>query len=324
MLWMPRERSGGLLQSQAHRAAKGALAMRKAAVLIVVGFLVLMFVGGVVLQSTVVLQRVAVVRDPQGDVLIKTRTGNRFLPLADTPRVHAGDSLKTGRDGSVTLEWVDGTRLRVEPRTALTVLKCHVNKSEDAEISQFKLDIGTIWIRVIRGLSQKSKFEVETPTATAAVRGTVFAVTVGNDGRTQVSVLEGAVDVGDDAQVTTVEPNSVATIAGAKTNVNDFSEADSAEWALHQTIAEPILRVEAPEGGYHAPPGGTITIKGRSEKDATVTVNGTAVQLGVKHAFRANVSIPPDISGDEHVVEVKAVDARGYETVREVTVSVDR
>ncbi len=298
--------------------------MRKAAVLIVVGFLVLMFVGGVVLQSTVVLQRVAAVRDAQGDVLIKTRAGDRFLPLADTPRVHAGDSLKTGRNGSVTLEWVDGTRLSVEPLTALTVLKCHVNKSEDAEVSQFKLDIGTIWIRVIKGLSQKSKFEIETPTATAAVRGTVFAVTVGDDGRTQVSVLEGAVDVGDAGRVTTVEPNSVATVAGAKTSVDDFSEADTANWAAHETVAEPILRVETPEGGHHAPPGGTVTISGRSEKDATVTVNGTPVQMGVKYAFKTDVSIPRDVTGGEHIVEVKAVDARGYETVRQVKVSVDR
>lgn len=298
--------------------------MRKAAVLIVLGFLVLVFVGGVVLQSTVVLQRVAAVRDVQGDVLIKTRTSPRFLPIADTPRVHAGDSLKTGRSGSLTLEWIDGTRLTVEPRTALTVLKCHVNKSDDAEVSQFKLDVGSVWIRVIKSLSQKSKFEVETPTATAAVRGTVFSVRVGEDGLTHVSVLEGAVEVDGSSEVTKVEPNSIATVGGATTTVSPFDATESEQWAAHERVAEPILRIDAPEGSFHAAPGGTVTIRGRTERGARVTVNGTAAQVGVRYAFSADLVVPREISGDTYQVEVKAVDARGYEALRGVAVAIDR
>ena len=298
--------------------------MRKAVVLIIVAFLVLIFVGGVVLQSTAILQRIAAVRDVQGDVRIKSRNGNRFTPLADTPRVQAGDSLKTGRDGSVTLEWLDGTRLVVEPNTALTVLKCHVNRADSSEVSQFRLDIGTIWVRVIKSLSSESQFEIETPTATAAVRGTVFAVRVGGDGRTHVSVLEGAVELGGDAEAARIEENSVAVVAGRQTLVADFDETESEKWAAQETVAGPILRMREPEGGYMATPGSPLTIRGWSEMGATVTVNGTPAPLGAKHAFKTDLVVPSDFDGEEYRVEVKAVDARGYETLRELAVAVSR
>jgi len=298
--------------------------MRKAAVLIIFAFAVLAFVGTVVLQSVLILQRVAAVRDVQGQVSVQARGKDDFQPLAGRERVYAGDTVKTGENGHITLEWLDGTRLVVGPKTLMTVLKCQINTATDAEMSIFKLDAGSIWIRVIKVLSHKSKFEIVTPTATAGVRGTIFSVRVASEGETKISVLEGQVAVSSSGQGEQVAQNTVATVTGDRTDIQNFDEQERLTWNGLRNVAEPILRIKAPPGGYQAKPGETVAIEGQSEKGASVTVNGQPVELQIKQRFSADVMVPGDFAEPEMTVTVKAVDARGYEALREAQVKVVR
>ena len=296
--------------------------MRKTAILIILVFGVLMFVGTVVLQSVLILQRVAAVRDVSGDVAVQSRAHNSYEPVAGKARVYAGDTVKTGADGRLRLEWLDGTRIVIGPNTLLTVLKCHINTSSNAETSIFKLDAGEIWIRVIKVLSQKSKFEINTPTATAGVRATVFSVHVAPDGETRVSVYEGQVAVDGKAGAEKVGADFVATLAERTTRVDTFDEQERFSWRQHAEVAEPVLHIDTPEGGFRAKAGETVTIEGQSEKGATVTVDGEPVEFKIKQRFSADVTVREPESGDELTVTVKAVDARGYEVVRDLTIAV--
>jgi len=296
--------------------------MRKAAVLIILSFAVLIFVGAVILQSVLILQRVAAVRDVEGQVVVRARGQDNFEPIAGKDRVFAGDIVRTSADGQLTLEWLDGTRLVVGPDTLLTVLKCQINKSNDTETSVFKLDAGSIWIRILKVLSQKSKFEITTPTATAGVRGTIFAVHVALDGETKVSVLEGQVAVTGGDQSQQVNPNTVATVAGETTAIQDFDEQEQLTWLEHQNVAEPILRIEAPADGYQAKAGEMVTIAGQSEKGAKVTVDGKPVELKIKQKFATDIAVPEKMGGREMTVTVEAVDVRGYKVTRELKIQV--
>lgn len=296
--------------------------MRKAAVLIILSFVVLIFVGAVILQSVLILQRVAAVRDVEGQVVVKARGHDNFEPIAGKDRIYAGDTVKTSADGQVALEWLDGTRLVIGPDTLLTVLKCHSNKSNDTETSVFKLDAGSIWIRIIKVLSQKSKFEITTPTATAGVRGTIFAVHVALDGETKVSVFEGQVAVTGGDRSQQVNPNTVATVAGEITAIQDFDEQEKLTWLEHQNVAEPVLRIEAPADGYQAKAGERVTIAGQSEKGAKVTVDGKPVELKIKQKFSTDIAVPEKMAGREMAVTVEATDVRGSKVTREVKIQV--
>ncbi len=300
--------------------------MRKAAVLIILSFAVLIFVGAVILQSVLILQRVAAVRDVEGQVVVRARGQDNFEPIAGKDRVFAGDIVKTSADGQLTLEWLDGTRMVIGPDTLLTVLKCQINKSNDTEISLFKLDAGSIWIRIMKVLSQKSKFEITTPTATAGVRGTIFAVHVALDGETKVSVLEGQVAVTGGGQSQQVNPSTVATVAGKSkiTAIQDFDEQEKLTWLEHQNVAEPILRIEAPADGYQAKAGEMVTIAGQSEKGAKVTVDGKPLELKIKQKFATDIAVPEKMAGREMTVTVEAVDVRGYKVTRELKIQVAR
>ncbi len=296
--------------------------MRKAAVLIILSFVVLIFVATVTLQSVLILQRVAAVCDVEGQVVVKARGQDNFEPIAGKDRIYAGDTVRTSADGRLALEWLDGTRVVVGPDTLLTVLKCQINKANDTETSIFKLDAGSIWIRIIKVLSQRSKFEITTPTATAGVRGTIFAVHVALDGETKVSVIEGQVAVTGGNQSQQVNPNTVATVAGEITAIQDFDEQEKLTWLEYQNVAEPILRIEAPADGYQAGAGESVTIAGQSEKGAKVTVDGKPVELKIKQKFSTDIAVPEKMAGREMTVTVEAVDVRGYKVTREVRIQV--
>ncbi len=61
--------------------------------------------------------------------------------------------------------------------------------------ASFKLWTGNVFAKVKSLFSPNSKFEVQTPTTTAGVRGTSFSVSVGQGGSTDVGVYSGSVGV---------------------------------------------------------------------------------------------------------------------------------
>lgn len=287
--------------------------MRKAAVLMVVVLAVFIFVGVMMMQSMLILQRVAAVSDVRGAVQIKTRSAQAFQPLGGRERVAAGDTIVTGDDASVDLHWVDGTRIRLEPRTTMTVRSCQISKANDAETSVFDLSVGKIWVRVLKILSQKSKFEVRTPTATAGVRGTIFSVEVDASGKTSVAVDEGAVAVDTDGTRADVGAKQVVQVGqGTAAAPRSMTGDEEAQWTKVSDIKGPVLEMTAPATDATYDPAAGATVAGTVERDAQVTVNGQPVVRDIKGRFSVQVPAPADKGALE--ISVIATDARGYST----------
>jgi len=204
--------------------------MRKATFAIILGFAFLLALLLLLTQSVSVLQRVARVSEVSGTVSITRKGDKHTVALGERRLVQAGDSLSTAPEGRCTLNWIDGTRIRIEPHSKLTVQKCQIYKS--AEQSAFRLDVGKVWIRVLRMLSQQDKFLINTPTATAGVRGTMFAVEVAADGSTEISVYEGQVTVASDSGEVKVPANHIARLGGGQESpqVASFSAQEEQAW----------------------------------------------------------------------------------------------
>lgn len=288
--------------------------MRKAAVLMISSLVLLLFVGGMLIQSLMVMQRVAAVSDARGRILIKPLGAETFAPLGGAERVKAGDVIQTGSDGQVTLSWIDNSRLRIGPNSVVEVLKCQFNQARRTEQYLFRLSVGQVWVRVLQALTPQDKFEIRTPTATAAVRGTVFSVAVAPDGATTVSVLKGKVTLTGNGQETAVntgqEARAGANAAGFAGSMTDTSRFD---WERNIDIAEPSLQVTAPI--FDRIPQGltTLTVEGIAERHAEVTVNGQPVKLNLKGQFSTDIAIPKDAR--EFTITVRAVDSKGFEKV---------
>ncbi|HEX8258630.1 MAG TPA: FecR family protein, partial [Allosphingosinicella sp.] len=97
----------------------------------------------------------------------------------------AGDVLRTNAAGTLAIIFADRTQVRLGRNTIL-VVKQVVRGAP----SSMQLQRGSLWARSPRG---QSRLSVETPSATAAIRGTEYSI-VAEEERTSLTVIEGAVD----------------------------------------------------------------------------------------------------------------------------------
>ncbi len=307
--------------------------MGKTSFAIIASMVALLFVAGAMLQSLVVLQRVAAVSGLQGDVKLRPSSGDAYYPLADTRYVKAGDVIRTG-DGTVTLNWVDGTRIKVGSASQLKVLKCQFNSATSASLSLFHLDVGRVWVRVLKTLSARSKFEIATPTATAGVRGTIFAVQVDSRGATEVNVLEGQVAVRAGGEDVVVDRHKAVRIAPAglaggsdggaegltpAVELAPMGEGELEAWKQERDVMGPYVALTEPAGDEAPVVDGQIAVSGVTELGAQLKVNDQPVTLGPRARFRVLLP-PPD--GPELKLRIEAVDSREQRTVVEKTLKV--
>lgn len=145
------------------------------------------------------------------------------------------------REASTARVEIERDLVRVAPNTIFTF------SQPDADTMQIELQTGQIWIDV-EGLAPGEEFDVETPSAVASVRGTLFSVRVAADGSTIVSSraetvtvfsAAGAVSVTAGLQ-TAVFPNQ------APTDPVTMTVEEQTRWGL---AAGPGLGVVLPAAG---------------------------------------------------------------------------
>lgn len=115
-----------------------------------------------------------------------------------------GDVLRTNATGQLAVLFADQTQMRLARNTSLVV------KGLGGGDSAFGLQSGTIWGRAQRG---GLGLTVDTPAASAAIRGTDWSLAVGADGRTTLIVLEGLVELSNEFGSVSVAEGEAATAA---------------------------------------------------------------------------------------------------------------
>ena len=133
-----------------------------------------------------------------GTAVALTKRGGQPVPMALTVGMElgAGDTIETGADGSVGLEFADGSQLLLANDSRLVCDTLSVTGGTAFVDTRLRLVNGRADVRA-RGEEQAIiRYEISTPAAISAVRGTVFRVGVqdaGNAARTEV--LKGEVAV---------------------------------------------------------------------------------------------------------------------------------
>jgi len=288
--------------------------MRKWVVLLIFVFGLLMITWVFLANSVAVMQRIANVSSAVGDVTVVLKGSSTPLALSTNKKVKEGDTVRTGPDGAAILAWMDGTKVHMGPNTELEVMKCFSKKGQD--ISLFKLKGGEIWSRISKRLSRESKFEVETPSAVAGVRGTIFSLAVTPSGGARLSVFSGRVDLKSQLKMMLFDPGVVVDVQpdGGMIPVR-MTKQERDEWEKRAEINGPLLSVRSPKDGAEVPVG-TTEVTGRTEPGAGVLVNGNKALVTEIGWFRAKVSISP---GD-NAIEVVATDRFTFETSARIKV----
>lgn len=114
------------------------------------------------------------------------------------------DQIMTEADSSVTIFFQDRSEVLIHSNSLVRVDELLVEKSTEAvKVDLKKSTIFTVWLGKIRAtvspITAHDTFEINTPVATCAVRGTDFSVAVNEHNETVVKVYEGVVGVKDTA-----------------------------------------------------------------------------------------------------------------------------
>jgi hypothetical protein len=145
-----------------------------------------------------------------------------FSSASDGDIVNDGDRVQTAERSHALVTFFDGSTLEIEPATTVQIEEAQVAASGAISI-RISQTLGRTWASVRHLTRADSKFEVRTPTLTAAVRGTGFITEVLADGTSTVQTTDGIVEVTAQGQsvlvgagqTTTVQPNAPPSTPGA-------------------------------------------------------------------------------------------------------------
>lgn len=122
------------------------------------------------------------------DATLKNPEGRTTLRVGMD--VKMGDVVRTSSRGEAQLLFTDETKLVVGPNSSLVIESYLLRSKNRANNFTVRALGGTF--RMITGKSQKTAYQIKTPTATIGVRGTTFDWAVWNRGRTDFFLYEGA------------------------------------------------------------------------------------------------------------------------------------
>ena len=221
--------------------------MRKPVLLIWTNAAILIVLFAALTQSLFLVTRIAHTRWARGQVEVSRSGQSDWTPVASGTPIKAGDTLQTGSDGRAEFAWADGTRWKLEPNTRLVVQRAFGSSWRGGEHTQFRLESGKVWVRVVKRLDKNSSFGIETPSALATVRGTVWSIEVAGT-NTLVGVWKGFVDISAAGAKTRVSSDSKAVVSDAGVELQNASSDDKTAFELQTDLTRPELEVDVKVG----------------------------------------------------------------------------
>ncbi|MFH1087608.1 MAG: FecR domain-containing protein [Chloroflexota bacterium] len=240
-----RARSVHWLNTAWNKSALGLSGVARVAVSLAIAVLVALAVGplapnlfgtqrpvpGIVSRCTLsILGGSAVVQDPG--------TGT-WQEGVDGTALAVGSRVKTTPGARVLLTFLDGSTIKLEPDTDVEIRQVE-QSSEQATTIVLKQWLGRTWSRVTKMADVGGHYEIETPSATALVRGTLFTTEVDEAGLTQVTTTEGLVSLvaqGEEVYL----PASQQSRVRAGTPPSQPAVAPAAETELVITVDRPVV-----------------------------------------------------------------------------------
>lgn len=245
----------------------------------------------------------AAVAEAEGPFALIRAAGETLrTPPAGTP-LHLGDQLETGPESSIAVRFADGTLVTVHPQSVVRFDHLSAHGETGMVDSRLRLLQGRAESRVEPAVGPGSRFEIHTPAAVSAVRGTEYRTVVTDDGQgANIEVLRGRVAVAGGGGETLVAD-------GFGTRV----EADRAPLAPRpllpaprfEALPEPVRQVDWPVSW--APLERAVAYRAEVARGAEFTT------VLWQHRGRHPRVALPDLPDGTYFVRVRGVDDLGIE-----------
>ena len=127
-----------------------------------------------------------------GSALLTPAAGGPAFALTAGFTLTFADRIDTRGGGRVVIDLSDGSVMVVQPGTLLTIKNFAAAESLR---ELFEITIGIVRVKINHFVGRPNPYRMNSPTASIAVRGTEFNITVAESGETSVDVFDGAVEV---------------------------------------------------------------------------------------------------------------------------------
>jgi hypothetical protein len=234
----------------------------------------------------------------QGEVSLR-RQGRPDEPLRTGAELRAGDVVRTGAQSSLTLRFVDGSRMLLAPDSQVAIERLLVYGRSGLPLMQLSLQQGRSEHRVTRHPQRPAIYEVRTPSLNLGVRGTEFRVQLSDDGLSaRAQVLEGVV-AADRLQVA-AGYGVVATGTGQPAKLSALASAPDLQ-GLPPRIEKIPLRLTWPPA-----------IAAQAYR-AQVFPVGDGERLLLDGRFEQPLALWPDLPDGAYTLRVRSIDVIGHE-----------
>ena len=156
----------------------------------------------------------------EGEVFYKETGGGEYALASDEQELDEGTWVKTGTDSKAILVLLDNSVISLDKETEIELAAIPSGDDNNTLIKQY---LGNVWHRIGQ-LTGTDSYEVQTPNAIAAVRGTIFGSLVNGDLPDEIFSVEDDVSVGqvDNGKVT----NQATLVSGKYAAVGNIQESD--------------------------------------------------------------------------------------------------
>ncbi|MBC8204156.1 FecR domain-containing protein [bacterium] len=222
---------------------------------------------------------IAAVKGVFGEVKIKRLNSDKFSAVAPGHLLYDGDRIRTFEQSGIAVLFIDGSQIKLQENSDLT-LQAQRGTERDLD-TKLDLPIGDIWAKVTR---RDSKFEIETPSATASVKGTEFAMTVDDMGNSNLFVLTGLVGFKNPLGETDVGSKQKSS-ASKSAPPSTPAKMTKKEISNTKTSSEPKWRLEIKTSGDKQPLNNTFDLQVKAinietgKIDRTCNIEITAAAL---------------------------------------------
>lgn len=176
----------------------------------------------------------AIITEVVGSLYVKPFKDEKWGIAEKGMFLYEGDKLKTDSKSKAAVTFVNGIEVKLNNSTEITI---EISEDMKGIGNEIDLLLGEIWSKVIK---EGTQFEVQTPQAVAAVRGTEFDIDVRGNGITMVMVYKGTVEVANDFGKVNVKKNSKTIVQSneAPQPPITIDESEKKDWHLTEFEGE--------------------------------------------------------------------------------------
>lgn len=239
----------------------------------------------------------------QGTAEVKIAFTGQTIMVTTDLLLHSGDEIRTGSDSSVSVEFGDGSRLLVQANSLLVMDTLGVYGDAHMVDTRLRLQQGRVENQVTPRRSPRTRYEILTPAASSAVRGTRYRLGMdAADAAARTEVLEGTVEFRGARKVRTV-----ASGFGALTEIGKPPTAPVLLLASPAVADLPPVVTRSPiQLSFPALKGATAYRAQIAPTEQFETLLFDAISTGP--AVRG-----PDLPDGDYVLRIRGIDAKGLE-----------